>query len=492
VNRFRLFLLVVGVFLFKSYAVFHCPFDEDELAFVRYSALLISGYLPFVDFIALATPLFHILLVPFVLPFRNVETVMFGTKILLLFTWTLGLYFFYRLVKIRFSTKSALWSTALFSLSYVFTMQNLVVRPPSFSLPLFFGFCWYLQVRKEPVPVGFKASAAALLVIVDPRMLPLLAALIVLPVFRDQDTRRLVKIFAGSFVAAAAVLVMPFHFRAPELILTLVRNVSGKYDQGILYSLRLIAGEWPLFLLSIYGVIELRSSGILREMRLGFCMVAVYAVIGWGVFSVLRPYTFWIYLTPFWALLAGLGMMRIERRYFLNVAAPFRGLIVFALLALLFANLAWWTRRTCASKSDLSLERQVEIQEEIVRVERRGGSVINLSRYSLNVLSPVTFPVLRIEEDIVRCTRKMGVNDFFFDRMKKILETHQPEMALFSEKDHFLRDDVFGYMVKHYRKDGEYLFRLKKEKERPDGRSVSTRRANRELCADFIAKAVSL
>jgi hypothetical protein len=140
----------------------------------------------------------------------------------------------------------------------------------------------------------------------------------------------------------------------------------------------------------------------------------------------------------------------------------------------------------------LSLERQVEIQEEIVRVERRGGSVINLSRYSLNVLSPVTFPVLRIEEDIVRCTRKMGVNDFFFDRMKKILETHQPEMALFSEKDHFLRDDVFGYMVKHYRKDGEYLFRLKKEKERPDGRSVSTRRANRELCADFIAKAVSL
>lgn len=453
-NDHSFFYFIIGItFLVKIWAIFHFPFNEDELEYVRTAFLIKEGYVPFKDYIHISFPLFSYLLTPFVTIIPNPVICLFVIKIMLLIFSYMGLFFYYKAIQKWFPKKISMLSVVILNLSYIYYYQILLIRPSSFLFSMILFCFWFITnySGKKFLKPAFLSAVYTFFILLDQRSCILILILIVYGIlYRKTDWKILFYTFLFTGISLCFILLY-FNPLSIQALMKLAHFFpTNRSDQTIFYLISAWQYDWVFILLSFYGFYSFYK-GQNKVPGIIFLIIC-YCFLSFVVLSALRPDTFGIYVVPYISFFAAMGCVRImilKIQYSKFIAVS---MIIFLISLSNFLK----------QENHIFLKDQIEIMNLINKDQKQ--SVMNLSRFSLNLSSPLNFPILRFEEDILATVKNLCGEEVFFGILKQTLSDLSPEYILYSKKDTHLNGEIKSYIDFNYTQKSEYLYIRNKPK----------------------------
>lgn len=456
-NAHSIFYLIIGItFLVKVWAIFYIPFHEDELDYVRTAFLIKEGYVPFKDYIHISFPLFSCFLILFVSLIPDPIICLFTIKVIFLLFSYLGLIFYYKAIQKWFPKNVSMLSAIIHNFSYIFYYQTLMIRPSTLLFPVLLFCFWFIanqsvRIFLKPCLISF---VFAFFILLDQRSCILVFLLIFYGVFLDKSN---LKIFLYTVLFVTIILGFVLSLLNPVSIQSLMKMApffpNEKYDQSIFCLFFYWRYDWFFLLSSISGVYSFYSG---KNKFSGILFFTIfYCLLSFVILSALRPDTFGIYILPYVSLFSAIGLIRLTGFKF----HYYKFLAIFILVFGISLQIPF------KKEGHISLDEQLELLEVLHKDENQ--SVMNLSRFSLNIRSPLYYPILRFEEDIFKTVKNLKIEKEFYETLLKTLQDYSPEKIIYSEKDDHVGLKISSYISQNYIKKSSYLYELKKSGKPP-------------------------
>ncbi|MBN2145667.1 MAG: hypothetical protein JW774_13710 [Candidatus Aureabacteria bacterium] len=445
---------IVFIFIYKLYSVLLSPFNEDELAFVRYAWLMRQGYVPFRDFFDLSFPFFHALVIPFLIFFHDPITAVLGIKIAFLALSFISIILFYQFL-IKILPKHVSLNTVLiYSLSYIHFIQNTLIRPPSLSIPLLV-MIGYLYIQNKLLNKWLLLVLLTLTSLIDFRACIVIIFVLLLRMKQGAMGLRFIISYCLMLLLTVLGTFFLINVNLFPLLIKILSHIPFRTDQTLYVTLHEWKGEWIILL--IFIVIPFIKGGKFKNaLRVG----VLFLITLHFIFFRLRPYTFGPYVIPFIALIIGWFVASFHKKI--------QHLFFWGLLSVNFFIQTWNYTHNFYDKDyvhefhyDMTPAEQKMSMDIIHRALIHKQTVLNLSPFCYDLFNPVCFPLLRFIDDIHHVTRRIQKADEIFDSMLKWLEEANPDFIIYSEKHHRLRIDVEMSIFRNYMRIGKFLYKRK-------------------------------
>lgn len=477
------------LFLVKAYFLYCFSISEDELSYLRYSSNLTMGYIPFRDFFEIYPPLFHIILAPFVVFYRNQSACVFQIRLVLLVYTHIGLYFYYLILKRLFPKQIARIATLFFSASFLYFIQCMEIRRLHLSLPTFLILYYCFTGRQftflRSVVVGFLLFA---MTIVDHRFIFITGFLFFL-LYHYRVNFRVVVLacFIGCSVASVFFLYK-YDREVMEALINIFVNISSKKDIEKPFETAKLFGDWTFFVFSLYGLKVMMKFKKYSSYIVPSKVFMAYYII--SIFICNRPYSIYPYGYPFIALWAGMGIFELFRQSeFKNLGVGWRKWFPFIVLFVISANLLLGVIRD-KNEYGIPLDQEIEMIDRINTEIQNGGVVLNLSSYPFDLYGRLISPYpIQIDSDLDDFLKKSNLQDLFYRRLKELMERTMPDLIIFTTTDSHFPFEIRLFIEMNYLKQGTCLYRRKSKtplKPRKASFWKNVRKTNRMLCREFI------